>query len=237
MKGFRKVEQRLKVLRVFLIVVTACITVVQFLDISAHFRSVWTVFLILTNLALVHQIYECASYFLLNSTKDELTGVYNYRYFITRLQEEMNRSVRYQRPLVLAFIDCDNFKGFNDKYGHMEGNSVLKQIGKILKENIRASDIAARFGGDEFAVIFPEIGLNNARTVMERARAAIENAVFKVVPGEVTVSISLVNYDGEDLSVFLERADAYLYKAKLDRKNRVVEQQTYMELVEIGRKR
>jgi len=107
----------------------------------------------------------------------------------------------------------------------MEGNSVLKQIGKILKENTRSSDIVARFGGDEFAVIFPEIGLTNARAVMERARAIIENAVFKVEPGEVTVSISLVNYDGEDLNVFLERADAYLYKAKMDRKNRVVEQQ------------
>ncbi|MBA1335702.1 MAG: hypothetical protein HPY66_1329 [Firmicutes bacterium] len=225
MKGFRRVEQRLKVLCIFLTIVVACVVAVQFLDISAHLKSAWTVFLILTNLALVRQLYKCASYFLLNSTKDELTGVYNYRYFITRLEEEMSRSVRYQRPLVLAFIDCDNFKNFNDNYGHMEGNSVLKQIGKILKENTRSSDIVARFGGDEFAVIFPEIGLTNARAVMERARAIIENAVFKVEPGEVTVSISLVNYDGEDLNVFLERADAYLYKAKMDRKNRVVEQQ------------
>jgi diguanylate cyclase (GGDEF)-like protein len=224
MEGFRRLEYRVKLYTTFLFIAGIFVILIQFLDIQGRYRVMWTMASIVMVFYLAYRSYICAAYFLSNMTVDELTGAYNFRYFIARLKEEMERSVRYNRPLVLAFIDCDNFKYYNDKYGHLEGNIALKKIGRLLKNNTRVSDVVARFGGDEFAVILPETDMKNARFVMERTRKLIEETVYKTEPGEVTVSISLVNYGGEDVKVFLERADAYLYKAKMDKKNRVVEQ-------------
>lgn len=224
MKGFREIQCRAKMHIWVLLVSTLLVIFVPYSGVEQNTKKLWTLGLMAVFVYALLQIYRCFCYLFNNLVIDELTKVYNYRYFIIRLEEEMDRSRRYNRPMALAFIDCDDFKSYNDKYGHLEGNIALQKVGGILKKCTRAYDVVARFGGDEFAVILPEIDISNARIVMDRASRAIERSVYKTSPGEVTISISLVNYGGEDLNTFLERADAVLYRAKRTKKERMVEQ-------------
>ncbi|MDI6891592.1 MAG: GGDEF domain-containing protein [Actinomycetota bacterium] len=161
------------------------------------------------------------------SIKDELTGLFNYRYFQNHLEEEIKRAQRYEKPVSLILLDLDNFKTYNDSCGHLVGNEILKGAADPLRACVRDVDIVARYGGDEFCVILPQTGKSEAIEVAERIRTSIEHHDFpqkKKELGKLTVSLGLVAYpqDGKNLKSLLGVADKALYMAKNAGGNRIV---------------
>ncbi|MBU4425958.1 MAG: diguanylate cyclase [Proteobacteria bacterium] len=161
------------------------------------------------------------------STRDELTGLYNRRYFVETLEREIASAKRYGTDLVLCMADLDHFKEINDTYGHPAGDMVLSEIGSMLKECIRQSDLVCRYGGEEFAVILPNTDAEKARAVSERFRNRVAKHDFKHKSSHfgITVSIGVALYNNEvDKSPmeFVEMADRALYQAKEAGRNRVV---------------
>ncbi|OHB29441.1 MAG: diguanylate cyclase [Desulfuromonadaceae bacterium GWC2_58_13] len=162
---------------------------------------------------------------------DGLTGLYNQRQFRLMLKEEMVRARRYDKPLTLLMFDVDNFKSFNDTYGHFKGDKALVAVAEILRESMRECDMVFRYGGEEFIAILPETGLDFALKAAERARKSIETLSVDYLRGiagrGVTVSVGVAAYpeDGIDRDSLLHVADALLYKAKREGKNRVYHQE------------
>jgi two-component system cell cycle response regulator len=156
---------------------------------------------------------------------DGLTKLYNSRSFYTQLELEVDRVNRYQHPLTLLLLDLDYFKNYNDSYGHLEGDKVLVRFSQIIKSCLRANDSAYRYGGEEFTVILPETGGEEARTVAQRIRAALEAERFSPVDGAdvtVTISIGVTEYHHkEELSSFIQRADKAMYLSKQEGRNKV----------------
>lgn len=168
------------------------------------------------------------------SLTDQLTGLYNKRYFIKRLQEETSRALRYKQDLAVIFCDIDHFKLINDNYGHQAGDEVLRQLGAILAggmgefkivSRLRKSDIIARFGGEEFVVILPETSAENALIAAEKMRKTIERQRFTFNETEAAVTMSFgiagISIDIKTPEEFISRADAAMYKAKQNGRNRV----------------
>ena len=156
---------------------------------------------------------------------DGLTKLYNSRSFYTQLELEVDRFNRYKHPLALLLLDIDNFKEYNDSYGHLEGDKVLVRFSQIIKTCLRANDSAYRYGGEEFTVILPETTGDEAKTVAQRIRASFEAEKYKPVPGKVariTISIGVTQcYPKEELSTFIRRADKAMYLSKENGRNRV----------------
>ncbi len=157
---------------------------------------------------------------------DGLTGLYNHRYFQDRLSEEIQRSVRNNKPFALLFCDLDYFKSFNDLNGHHLGDKALKAISQVIKNTKRAMDIAARYGGEEFAIILPETDGPEAKKVAERFRREVEMFEFETRHHDkyhLTVSIGVAVYpqDGITKEELLERADLMMYYAKCLGRNQV----------------
>lgn len=161
---------------------------------------------------------------------DNLTGLYNKRHFTERLTDEMTRARRQNTPLSLLFADIDKFKSYNDTYGHIGGDVVLARLGWIIADSIRAHiDTAYRYGGEEFTVILPGAGTDEALVVAERIKSAFAAHAFRPVMNgaeiEVrkTVSIGLATMDGNEEMIdgFIERADAFMYGAKKEGGNMV----------------
>ena len=159
------------------------------------------------------------------SITDELTGLYNSRHFFDRLKAEIQRTDRYRHSLTLLMLDLDNFKQYNDAFGHLAGDRVLAETGNIIRKSIRSTDSAYRYGGEEFAVILPESGGRESLYFAERIRKSFENeALFahKEDGLRVTVSIGVAQYiPGEEMSAFIKRADKNMYAAKNAGKNRI----------------
>lgn len=158
---------------------------------------------------------------------DGLTGLYNHRYFRQRLEEEFERARRYSLPLSCMILDVDDFKSFNDTYGHLLGDAVLRGVAACTLQTTRKSDIVARCGGEEFVVIMPQTGLEGATAEAERVRKEICHWPFEGVPNPsaVAVSIGVAVFDREsmpDCEALLCVADGALYRAKKEGKNRVV---------------
>lgn len=125
---------------------------------------------------------------------DGLTKLYNSRSFYSQLETEVDRFNRYKHPLALLLLDLDHFKDYNDTYGHLEGDKILVHFSRIIKSCLRANDTAYRYGGEEFTVILPETGGDEARTVAQRIRAALEAERFSPVNGKkvkITISIGV----------------------------------------------
>lgn len=159
------------------------------------------------------------------SLTDRLTGVHNYAFFEDALPRECRRADRYALPLALIVLDLDRFKAFNDRHGHDAGNRLLAAVGDAIRANCRASDIAARFGGEEFALIVhgtPDEALEAA----ERIRLAVAGVTVLVAGGErvgTTVSAGVAGFEGpdDDASRLLDRADKALYHSKSAGRDRV----------------
>jgi len=153
------------------------------------------------------------------SAVDPLTDLYNYRSFVKSLGHEISRLKRYAGTVSLLMIDVDNFKKINDTYGHLEGDNLLRKISSIFRENLRDLDTICRYGGDEFAVILPETGAEQARIVAEKLREKVEACPFKE---KLSLSIGIAQYrpDSNHYDLTL-RADQALYKAKKEGKNKI----------------
>ena len=156
---------------------------------------------------------------------DGLTKLYNSRSFYSQLETEVDRFNRYKHPLSLLLLDLDHFKDYNDTYGHLEGDKILVHFSRIIKSCLRANDTAYRYGGEEFTVILPETGGDEAGTVAQRIRAALEAERFSPVNGKkvkITISIGVTEYQPkEELSTFIQRADRAMYRSKQKGRNMV----------------
>ena len=156
---------------------------------------------------------------------DGLTNLFNARYFRSHIGPELQRSESLERPLSLLMMDVDNFKDYNDTYGHPEGDKVLATLGQVILSSVRDNDLPCRYGGEEFAVVLPGSTGTVAVDVAERIRANFEKTVFVPGPNEtvhVTLSTGVAEHiGGQDFTRLVERADKALYKAKNSGKNRI----------------
>lgn len=159
------------------------------------------------------------------SIYDPLTKTYNRRYFMLRFLEEFERAKKFNLNLGFLMIDIDHFKRINDTFGHLVGDSVLKEIARLIRENIREIDFLARFGGEEFSVILPETDKSGVIMVGERIRSKISREKIKVFDETLSLSVSVgvSAFPQSTLysDVLIEVADKALYKAKLSGRNRV----------------
>jgi diguanylate cyclase (GGDEF)-like protein len=161
------------------------------------------------------------------ASHDGLTGLHNYRHFMPRLRAELARAIRHGSEVGVIMLDVDHFKDYNDTYGHLSGNHALVQLAELIRDETRAHDVAARIGGEEFAVLMIECDRDRTVTSAQRIRHAVETAVF---PGRrdgkgctVTVSLGVAigPTDARDPDRLLSQADEALYAAKGAGRNRV----------------
>jgi diguanylate cyclase (GGDEF)-like protein len=159
------------------------------------------------------------------SVTDTLTGAFSRRHYLERFGEELERSNKFKYHFSCLMIDIDHFKEYNDRYGHLVGDAILKEVSTRIKENIRQIDLMGRYGGEEFSIVLTETGKDDARYVAERIRRAIEEACIRVYDEDlkVTISIGISSFpaDGQDTRSLIEKADQALYKAKETGRNRV----------------
>lgn len=161
------------------------------------------------------------------ANKDELTGMYNHRYFQEFLQKSIDDADKEKKEISLLFMDIDYFKNFNDVNGHQSGDLLLKQIGKIMKKSVRSTDVVARYGGEEFAAILPNTTESDAVKIGERIRSAIQNTYFKGQENQpdknITISIGVSSYPKRAINKhqLINTADDALYRAKSFNRNRV----------------
>ncbi|MFC1568650.1 diguanylate cyclase [bacterium] len=156
--------------------------------------------------------------------RDELSGVFNYRFFHQQLYYEVSRSIRFEYPVSLIIFDIDNFKKYNDTYGHPQGDKIIKRFAQLLKDNIRKVDILSRYGGDEFALLLPGTDRKFAVSVAEKLRSIIEHAYFpskKTAQKGITFSAGVACFprDAKDAEELLQLSDIALYVAKEKGKN------------------
>jgi diguanylate cyclase (GGDEF)-like protein len=176
--------------------------------------------LLLERARLLHQLERLA-------VTDGLTGLYNYRHFHERYQEEVRRARRYGTPFAVMLLDMDNFKQVNDQYGHLEGDYVLVQLAELIRRAVRETELIARYGGDEFVLLLPTTNLQGARVAAERLLHAIRTHTFTTTGGEplpkLTLSIGLAAYpdSSRNPAEILEKADDALETAKKTGRNRL----------------
>ena len=159
------------------------------------------------------------------SIVDNLTQLYNSRYFYSQLKIEIDRFKRYGEPLTLILLDIDDFKPFNDTYGHVEGDQVLSAFGQVIQRCLRKTDSAYRYGGEEFTVLLPVTRSEAGLITAERIRTEFKKETFSPLPGQgihLTTSIGIAQYrPDEDMKAFVQRVDQLMYQAKKKGKDRV----------------
>jgi diguanylate cyclase (GGDEF)-like protein len=153
---------------------------------------------------------------------DSLTGLYNHRYFYEQLNHEVERAQRYGRPVSVILLDLDHFKHVNDTYGHLMGDKLLALVGQIIKDQVRASDIPARYGGDEFAIILPDTPRSAAEATAEKLAGAVATgrtsagALSENLPLSTSCGVACCPDDARSVSELLQAADDRVYIAKRD---------------------
>lgn len=158
---------------------------------------------------------------------DAKTGLYNVKYFTDSLNDELRRARRFGRPLAVIMADLDGLRHINNTHGHLAGDAVLAAIGKIIRDQVREYDVAARFGGEEFALLMPETTTDEGYVVAERIRKAVESTPIqiptRVEPIYVTITAGVASYpaDGYEAQHLIHAADVALYQGKASGKNRV----------------
>lgn len=161
------------------------------------------------------------------TTIDGLTQAFNKRYFLEACERELKRAQRYDRLLSLVMFDIDLFKKVNDTHGHLAGDQILRELAVIVAKNLRREDIFSRYGGEEFSIILPEIGLERARRVCDKLRSLVAKHKFGFGGStiEVTISLGIRTISSADkdleLNAFIAGADAKLYEAKEGGRNKV----------------
>jgi len=155
---------------------------------------------------------------------DGLTGIFNRRFFEMRIAEEMERADRYGSQVSVVMFDIDHFKKLNDEFGHLLGDEVLRQVSKLMAQNVRKGDVLCRYGGEEFSLLLPQTSGTNAYEVAEKLRRAVELFPFPGVPRTVSVSAGVADCPrfGKTRDDLVAAADAALYQAKQAGRNKVV---------------
>ncbi len=157
---------------------------------------------------------------------DELTGLFNHRHFMQRLSVEMARAGRYKHKVAIVMLDIDHFKRYNDTYGHLHGNEILKYLGKVIRGSLREADIPARYGGEEFAIIMPETAVAEGKVIAERLRQAVHDTPFSsdaLGAERIAISLGVAVFpdDAATTHALIDAADKALYRAKAAGRNRV----------------
>ncbi|HEX9284906.1 MAG TPA: GGDEF domain-containing protein, partial [Nitrospirales bacterium] len=155
--------------------------------------------------------------------RDGLTGVFNRRYFESRLIEEITRAARYGAGVSILMVDLDHFKKVNDEFGHMLGDDVLRTVSSIFTRTLRKVDVVCRYGGEEFAIILPATPGGSAYIVADKLRRAVAGAQHPGVPIPVTISAGVAEFPANGITRddIVRAADAALYKAKQNGRNQV----------------
>lgn len=196
----------------------------KILSISSSIMSMLTLFVGFSFIAF--EIMQSKKELIRLATSDPLTGIINRREFFVRGQLEIDRSDRYNQPVSLLMLDLDYFKRVNDTFGHAKGDTVLKRFADTCIAEIRSSDIFARLGGEEFALLLPQSDTERARVLAERLRAEIERLAIPSDTGPIHVTVSIGistgSRPGISLSRMMQAADTALYRAKKQGRNRVV---------------
>lgn len=183
--------------------------------------------IIYENMLLYHDLYDMYRIREKEAITDPLTSLYNFRYFRSESERELLRSDRYNKPFSLAIIDIDNFKPYNDTHGHLAGDKVLIALANLLRENTRKSDIIARYGGDEFIIILPELKSNQAKLLAEKLCETMHHSEdlkkLDLKSVDLSISIGIASYpeSGKTIDKLLKNADNALYDAKKSGKNTV----------------
>jgi diguanylate cyclase (GGDEF)-like protein len=165
------------------------------------------------------------------SITDGLTGLVNRRYLEIRLAEEILRSQRHGFPMAFLMIDVDQFKSYNDSFGHTEGDKALKLVAQSLKETLRGADIAARYGGEEFSILLPQTTFAEAHIIAERIRERVETATFEKRQVTISIGVSVCNANLRTSQDIIAAADKALYVAKRNGRNMVAIFEEQEELV------
>jgi diguanylate cyclase (GGDEF)-like protein/putative nucleotidyltransferase with HDIG domain len=191
-------------------------------------HNTWLVPFALVTLVLVHRSLSVPA-LQAEARIDSKTGLFNARHFATTLREEVNRAVRFGRPMSVIMADLDLLRDINNTYGHLAGDAVLTGVGKIFREELREYDVPSRFGGEEFAILLPETTPEEAFEIALRIRRAVAASEFTLEtsgePIRATISLGVASYprDGDDANELIHQADVAVYRAKLQGRNRVLD--------------